>query len=129
MSEVDSAANPAASVGSPVNIERSAMKGRLPALGEVAVPLRRLVDDVYRSAPDHVQRGLALAVLEDEVPASVRVLGADLAQVLDLLRSQPREERGVVRIEEVLDWSRCVVARHFFATQEPVLTAVRPRTS
>src|SRR5207247_3628361 len=83
-----------------------------PALGEVPIALRRVVDDVDGSALDYVERGLALAVLEHDVPARERELGADLRQVLDLLWREPGQERRMVGVEEVLYRGRRVVARH-----------------
>jgi len=71
-----------------------------------------LVEDVYPSAEHDVQRGLALAVLPDELPACERLLTADLRQVLDLLGGEPGEERRIVGVEEVLDGCRRVIARH-----------------
>jgi hypothetical protein len=69
-----------------------------------------VVDDVDRSASDDVERGVALAVLEDDVTARERELGADLRQVLDLLRCEAWKERRMVGVEEVLYRSGCVVA-------------------
>jgi hypothetical protein len=80
-------------------------------LGEVAVTLRRLVDDVQGSGEDDVQRCLALAVLENEIPPREGLVGAELGQVLDLLRRQAGEERRMVGIEEVLDGGGRVVGR------------------
>jgi hypothetical protein len=67
-------------------------------LGEVPITLRCLVDDVHGSAVDHVQRGLALAMLEHDLAACKRLMGADLAQVFDLRRREPREERRIVGV-------------------------------
>jgi hypothetical protein len=67
-----------------------------------------VIDDVHGSALDDVERCLALAVPEDLVAARERLLGADPGQVFDLLRGQPREHRGIVGIEEVLNRSGCV---------------------
>ena len=80
-------------------------EGGLLALGEVAVALRRLIDDVHGSALDDEERGLALAVPEHLLAPGERLLSADPSQVLDLLRRQPREHRRIVRIQEVLHGS------------------------
>jgi hypothetical protein len=87
-------------------------EGPHPALSEVPVTLRSLVDDVHGSALDDVERSLTLAVRKHFVAACERHLGADLRQVLDLRSRESREEDRIVGIEEVLDRSRRVVARH-----------------
>ena len=83
-----------------------------PALGEIPIALRSVVDDVDGAALDHVQRRLALAVLEHDVPTREREPGADPRKELHLLRREPRKERRMVGVEEVLDRRRRVVARH-----------------
>src|SRR5262249_22807927 len=83
-----------------------------PALGEVPIALRRVVDHVDRPAPHHVERGLALPVLEHDVPAREHELRADLRQEVDLLRREPRKERRIVGVEEILYRGRRVIARH-----------------
>src|SRR3712207_6976092 len=51
-------------------------------------------------------------LFRSDVPARERELGADLRQVLDLLRREPGKERRMVGVEEVLYRGRRVVARH-----------------
>jgi hypothetical protein len=70
-------------------------------------------------------------MLEHDVPAGERQLGADLREILDLGGRQPREERRIVGIQEVLYRSRCVVARHSSAVDPTVSgrCGFRPRGS
>jgi hypothetical protein len=103
-------------------------EGPRSALREVAVTLRCLVDDVQGPGFDDVQGSLALAVLEDEIPARERQPRADLRQVLDLGLSEAGEEDRVGGVEEVLHrgW-RVLVGHSLVGSPFSVTRRTRPR--
>jgi hypothetical protein len=76
------------------------------ALGEIVIAVGLAVDDVDGPRQDDVERRIALALLEQDLPRGERQFLGALLQLFDLSRREAREQRRIVRVEEAGDWSR-----------------------